>query len=80
MLKLRWLKREQEANDCTEYSITRSYPDNTDDDNRGDSFFLEDDTLLLVVDVGRCVLVAGDGAGVVGTGGVEGGDVGGTRI
>ena len=79
MLKLRRLKREQEANDCTEYSNTRSCPHNTDDD-RGDSFFLEDDTLLLVVDVGRCVLVAGDGAGVVGIGGVEGGDVGGNRI
>jgi hypothetical protein len=40
---------------------------------------LQEDSSLLVVDVGRCVLVAGDAAGVVGTD-VEGGEVGGNRI
>jgi len=39
----------------------------------------EDDSLLPVVDVGRCVLVAGYEAGVVEAGGVEGGEEGGNR-
>ena len=62
-LKLRRLKREQQGNNCTEYS-NRSYPDNTNGD-KGDSFSLQDESLLLGVDVGRRALVAGDAAGVV---------------